>query len=441
MAVTAADVEAPESASSHPERRVSATIGPPSVRSLSDSLGLRPASEGGTPMLLLCILGCALQFEFPMQQVPMGDGPTGLAVADLDLDGRPDLLTCDYGHTVSLRRGDGWGGFGELEQIPLANSTGKMLVDDLDGDGWPDVVASLLTAQRVAVLRGDGAGGLLAAVNYGVRDHPDALASGDVNGDGLQDLLVANSWGNSVSVLLGSGAAGFQPGPVVPTDQPLGVQLADLDLDGILELVVAGADTLEVHAGLGHGQFGPPVPNTVLASVVDLALGDLDENGIVDAVACASYGPKISVLLDNGAGGFDPYQQVYIESLHHEIGALILDFDEDDHADVVLSSEPDGLYNGEWGSLIRFFHGDGSGTLGTSVATPVADSNSRFVAADVVVDGHAGLLLIASGTDGVLLLPGDGHGGVPHMANSIGGSGVLEFGLGDADGDGLVDGA
>lgn len=136
---------------------------------------------------------------------------------------------------------------------------------DLDDDGAVDVVTANFGSSTIAVLRNLGAGTFAAQVpepkvegDNGVpAAGPRSLALGDVNGDGFLDAVTANfddsAGKSSVTVFLNDGQgklvlatkatfplvgadAPFEVGP-----QPQSVKLADLNGDGMLDIVTANA--------------------------------------------------------------------------------------------------------------------------------------------------------------------------------------------------------
>jgi len=158
-----------------------------------------------------------------------GNSAWSLAVGDVNLDGKLDVIVLNCSaegvrcgstpsHSVlGVLLGNGDGTF----QSPLTNdsgggSSGAIALADLNGDGRPDIVA---TNGTVAVLLGNGDGTFQAAQSYNSGGSgADAVAVADVNRDGKPDLLVANYFcGNNyncghgaVGALLGNGDGTFQ---------------------------------------------------------------------------------------------------------------------------------------------------------------------------------------------------------------------------------------
>ncbi|HZB76960.1 MAG TPA: VCBS repeat-containing protein, partial [Solirubrobacteraceae bacterium] len=132
-------------------------------------------------------------------------GPRSLALADVEADGRPDLVAATDGG-ASVRPGRGDGSFGP--PVPIALGTGAaplaVAAGDFDADGHEDVAVGD-DGGLVRVRLGDGAGGFRAAPDVRVGGAPSDLVVGDFDGDGTDDLATAGTAANRVSVRFGTG--------------------------------------------------------------------------------------------------------------------------------------------------------------------------------------------------------------------------------------------
>lgn len=208
--------------------------------------------------------------------LPVGGDPQAVTVADLDGDGTPDIAVATTANTVSVLR--------QIQFSPtlVAQSavdypTGVQPVAikaaDLNGDGKLDLLtanygASLTPGtQGLSVLiQGATAGTFLAPVNYTTGYRSTALAVGDLNGDGKLDVAVANSGlpgdPGSVSVFLQDPAtpgALLAPATYPGTWGPMGVALGDMNGDGLPDLVLADGDiVVRFNSAAAPGTFGPP---------------------------------------------------------------------------------------------------------------------------------------------------------------------------------------
>jgi hypothetical protein len=248
-------------------------------------------------------------FREAMEGIPRNLGYGGSAIADFNGDGRPDIVFSTHGTPVQvfLAKEDGtW----SRAQTGLANSDIMTDVDagDIDGDGDMDIVALAWSEGALQLFRNNGDATFTTVPLFPEdrRIFGKELKLDDVDGDGKLDI-VATYYGPKV--FLGDGKGGFtscSKGLPVPLTGGVfqGLDTADLDGDGKKELVVVSMAIAEERlTGLGVFQLGSDgvwaersegLPRGDHYNAVRFA--DLDRDGMVDIVASGSQ-RKVEIFL------------------------------------------------------------------------------------------------------------------------------------------------
>src|SRR6266478_4720172 len=227
-------------------------------------LDLVVANAGSDDVTILLGNGQGGFLEASGSPISAGAGPFSVATADFNADGKADLAVANHvSHDVTILLGNGDGGFSPAPGSPVSAGyfPAAVVVSDFNGDGKPDLaVANFTNSFNLTILLGDGNGGFSSAQgpHLDLGFFPDALAAGDFNGDGKSDLAVVTQY-PALAILLGDGAGGFSPIRFIrgALNIPFSVAVADVNGDGKPDLAVGnvGSTNVSILLGDGYGDF------------------------------------------------------------------------------------------------------------------------------------------------------------------------------------------
>ncbi len=344
---------------------------------------------------------------------------SGLTVADVNHDGKLDLLVGDADGDVLVLLGNGNGTFAPYHE---ANQAVELAVTDLTGNGSKDIIYADQGLDRVVVDYGAGNSSVLANQSTGLLE-PGAVALADLNGDGIPDLIVANSGSNNVLIYPGLGNGQFGPaindgnGYFVGTN-PVGITVANL-AGALPDLVVADQGSDQVSILLNQSQIGSAISfsagprlNSGGSGPVSTVVGNFTGGAFPDLLVTNNQSNDVTLLQGVGQGFFnDTNPRTY--SVGTDPGATFVGNFNGQTDLVTVNAGSNDL------TLISNF--DGPDPVTSTIASGGVDPDAAFAFADGsgfedLVVGNAGdgeLALFEGGADGLGLAAATSEANLP----------------------------
>ena len=335
-----------------------------------------------------------------------GLAASSIAVADLNGDGKLDLITGNAtDHSISVLLGNGDGSFKTAVTYPVGGTNnGAVAVGDLNGDGKVDVLVPNSNFPSAAgyglfVLFGNGDGTLQTAVGRTPNGNYATVKIADLNQDGILDVVAGDGSAHAAYALLGNGDGTFQSALTVPLtgDNFIGQEywaVTDLNHDGYPDVIVPNAGAAQpvgVFLGNGDGTFRAAAyyPGLPYQYTDGLVAGDFNGDGKPDIAML--YWIGVGVLLGNGDGSLQPLRSSDLMGQVPWSPVLTGDFNGDGKLDFV--------YRGYTSPDFSIVLGKGDGTFQPVVSTFLtAGTGGAMVSADFNGDGKPDIAVANGGT-------------------------------------------
>ena len=231
--------------------------------------------------------------SFGSQQVitTAATSTTWLKAADMDGDGDLDIIACGEGagNNVVWVENTGSGTFGNVQNISSTlTSCDGIEAGDVDGDGDTDVLAVSWNLDRVAWFenlggpaKDTGPESVLSNIQSSVQE----MCAADLNNDGVKDVAFCNFSGGQVTWLKGLGNGEFDDETAIGAlVAPRGIQAADIDADGDMDILVTHQGGLALFRNTGGGSFAAAVHPGTGGLLGQVILCDVDLDGDLDVV-------------------------------------------------------------------------------------------------------------------------------------------------------------
>jgi hypothetical protein len=286
-------------------------------------------------------------------------------IADVNKDGNPDILAVGQWGPALLMTGQGDGTF-ETNSLPLPgdiNILTSIQAADFDNDSNIDIAvfnwaagqgSASFFGNTLILITNDSNGEFFASdlrLNYTSESEFAIARITDLNKDGKLDV-VTHCFTKTVQAFLGNGDGSFAPSLNFTNSSGqfcLGMEIADMNRDGIPDVVAITADLSEdfdapaiagvVELWLGHtnGTFSLPILQPCANGPSAMAIADMNGDSVPDVVIGTDQGIT-QILLNNGEGMLSVSGEIFGTTfLHTFVGKIAAaDFNKDGKPDLFL---------------------------------------------------------------------------------------------------------
>ena len=400
--------------------------------------------------------------------ISVGVNHEGVVFADIDGDGKPDMITAQSNNASIYENQHSSGAITTgsfAAKVDFATGTGPNSagVGDIDNDGDLDIVTPNWTAGTVSVLTNTTSGAISFAtkVDLTVNAGPARARVHDLDGDGNADIVALNNTGGNMTVFRNVHAPGtaFSTNSMVAkTDyatlaNPSDLDIGDIDGDGLADVVVGstgGTAHISVFHNTSNGgaiSLATKDDFVIGAAARGIALGDIDGDGKLDISATSQTPNTVSVYRNTATsgditGGSLAAAQTFTTGTD-PFGLALGDIDGDGKLDIVVANEGSD-------DISIFRNTATSGTInGSSLATKVdfasGDVPASVGVADIDGDDKPDIAVTNVGTGDNIAVYQNLNGDLTTFTDISGTATVNDAGagqgaaFGDYDGDGDLD--
>jgi len=291
---------------------------------------------------------------------PCGFDATKILVGDFNGDGILDIARIgENSDTGSVMLGNGDDTFQKPRDFAIGITFGAadLQQGDFHGDGVPDLLVTqgFFSRAQVNLLRGNADGTFQPPRTILNREGSvsQSVAVGDFNGDGYLDIAateVTPSGQSQVNVLLGNGDGTFRPPVAYATHGDDSAEqivvAADFSGTGTIDLAVKSLFGIDVLRGNGDGTFQPAVfyPSNLGRG---LQVADINGDGIPDLIVGPSVGGAGAFWLGNSDGTFQPAEGYMAGGESRSTAFVVADFESNGFPDLAFVSQDSGTDHGQ----------------------------------------------------------------------------------------------
>jgi hypothetical protein len=360
----------------------------------------------------------------------VGSGPMSVAALDLNGNGKLALVTANYGsssgNTLTVLTNNGSGVYGSNATLVVGNGPTSVIGADINGDGKPDLISANSQDNTLTVLTNNGAGGFGTNTTLFEGENPQCVVAADVNGDGRLDLISGDEYtGMTVQTQVGFTAWRYavSGGP----DWIVATNIASTSPVAVISANAANS-TLTVLTNNGAGIFGSNTTLHVSNGAGITASGDFNGDGRPDLVCVNSGGAgSLTILTNSGNGGFGSNTTFSVGGSPNCVAPV--DVNGNGRLALAVSA------NGE----LLLCTNNGADVFGINATLEVGNAPGFVVAADVNGDYRPDLIVANKLNHTLVVFLNNGSGGYVSSDTNVVGFNPIALVAADVNGDGKPD--
>jgi hypothetical protein len=320
--------------------------------------------------------------------LPVGTGAWAIATGDYDNNGYIDMaVTNNISDDLSLflNNGDTTFATETYTGLPVGAGPKGITMADLDDDSYDEIIVADFAADKISVKHHSNP----VTTDYMVGDGPNSVVAADFDGDGDLDLAAAYENEKVINIFLNDGAGALSTYSAFSSGvTPYNMIVADLDGDGDKDIATANAGTYpnyyqHVYFNGGSGSFltGTTLPSSGTCSIV--AAADIDGDSDNDLIYITDEG-RLYFYKNGGLGSFTDSSSF---DLDFTAGGIYTgDFDLDGDIDITI--------NDRWNGNIVVYSNDGNGNFGNPRYYRAGEEMLGFTGVDLDNDGDEELISV-----------------------------------------------
>jgi hypothetical protein len=427
--------------SSHP---LSAVLGDFNRDALMDIATVNSGNYNLGVMLAVANLNFSSETTFSTGSSP---GPRYVVINDFNNDNRLDIAVANYiTNNIGVFLADANGGF-PIQMLYSTDSFSlptSITVADFNKDMQLDIAVANSGTDNIGLFLGYGNGNFESQKTYSIAadSNLQSIAHGDFNNDSKPDIVVANYGNDNINILLNSYGGRFKTEIPYSTGYgsfPHGIAIGDMNNDRILDIVIAnnGNGNIGIFLGTGNGTFAGQKTYFMgdYSYPISVAVGDFNNDNRLDIVVVRNVAYEIIIFIQDENGNFSNYGSYYTGDDSWPIMVAVGDFNNDSRLDIAVANFKT--------SNILIFIGMGNCTFSnlSSYQTGTVYDLNAITIGDFNSDYRLDLATVSAGKDYVSVLLGNSDGTFSEQKtypiNT--GSAAVWIAVGDFDMDSHVD--